>query len=212
MSLVYLKENRTFSLVQTDFLTFEPMSTSTVYSHSRLCYFGLAKPAWSSGIPQGDGQKVKGTIRKETGCPSLCPQPSSQCTKTDRRHSICGELASWFYSVLEMKISACVFFGGFEENHTNFLKGAFLGKRGSLGPTPRLRTVPPHTGLLPWIWSACLGKGQLHQHRKHSERWLSSREARPGPGYMASEPGGSLKSLAADTSLLMCLSSVMPAS
>lgn len=42
--------------------------------------------------------------------------------------------------------------------------------------------------------------------------WLLSREVHFWPGYMASGPGGSLKSLAADTSLLMCLSSVMPAS
>lgn len=77
MSLVYLKEKRTFFfLVQTDFLTFEPMSMSTVYNHSRVCYFGLAKPVWSSGILQSDRQKVKGTIRNGTGCPALCPQPS----------------------------------------------------------------------------------------------------------------------------------------
>lgn len=42
--------------------------------------------------------------------------------------------------------------------------------------------------------------------------WLLSREGHGGPGYMASGLGGSLKSLAAVTSFLMCLSSVMPAS
>lgn len=63
-----------------------------------------------------------------------------------------------------------VFSLGVEENHTNFLKGAFLGKRGSISPVPRLRAFWPHTGPLLWIWSACPGKEEWHQHRKHSER------------------------------------------
>ena len=102
------------------------MSMSTVYNHSRVCYFGLAKPVWSSGILQGDRQ-VKGTSRNETGCPSLRPQPTSQCTQTDRRHSICGKLASWFYYALEIKISACLFFGGRREPH-QFPQRGFSGK------------------------------------------------------------------------------------
>lgn len=47
-----------------------------MYNHSRVCYFGLAKPVWPSGVLQGDRQKVNGTMRNGTRCPSLCPQPS----------------------------------------------------------------------------------------------------------------------------------------
>lgn len=160
------------------------MSTSTVYNHSRVCYFGLAKPVGSTGILPGDRQKVKGTVRNETGCPPCRPQPSSQGSKTDRRHSICGKLASWFYSVLEIKISACLFFGGLKGPNTNFLKGVFLGTSRSLGPMPRLGAVQRHMGPLLWIWSACPGREELRRRREHSEGWLSSREAHPGPGRL----------------------------
>lgn len=206
MSLVYLKENRTFFSSAARFSYFWTNEQGQwCYNHSQVCCFGLAKPVWPSGILQGDRQKGKGTIRKRKAAHP--PPPAlSQSTKTAWRHSTCGRSASWLCRVLKIKISACFFFGGQREPH-HFSRGDSSGEERVIGP------MWPHTGPFFWIWSARPVRGELNQHHKHSERgWLWSREVRERPSYMASGPGGSLKSLAADTSLLMCLSSVMPAS
>lgn len=124
-----------------------------------------------------------------------------------------GELASWFFCVLKIKVSACLFFGGVKENHTSFLEGGSSGEERVISPVPRFRAP---VGLTLGLSS---GSGLQVPRRRDCisilstvKGWLLSGELHDGPGYMASGPGGSLKSLAADTSLLMCLSSVMPAS
>lgn len=98
---------------------------------------------------------------------------------------------------------------GIEENHTDFLgvEGYFfLGS----GTNPDLEAprgdFPSGSGQPQQIWRDCISFVST------VEGWLLSREGHGRPGYMASGLGGSLKSLAADMSFLMCLSSVMPAS
>lgn len=72
------------------------------------------------------------------------------------------------------------------------------------GPNPEVRE--PQSGQPQQTWRDCTG------FRSTVRGWLLSREGHGRPGYTASGPGGSLKSLAADRSFLMCLSSAMPAS
>lgn len=50
-----------------------------------------------------------------------------------------GELASWFFCVLKIKVSACLFFGGVKENHTSFLEGGSSGEERVISPVPRFR-------------------------------------------------------------------------
>lgn len=140
------------------------------------------------------------------------PSTPSRHTQTDRRHSFCGKLASWFYHVLEIKISACLFFGG-QREPPRFPQRGFSGEERVIGPVPRFRALSGHTlGLSSGSGLHVRGKRNCISIISTVKGWLLSREVHPRPGYTASGPGGSLKSLAADTSLLMCLSSVMPAS
>lgn len=105
-----------------------------------------------------------------------------------------------------------VFSLGVKENHTSFLEGVFPEKRGS-------SVLCQGFVLCGHKWGLSPGSGLQVQRRRNCIRVISTVKGRLlscqvhyGSGYMASGPGGSLKSLAADTSLLMCLSSVMPAS
>lgn len=178
--------------------------------NSRVCYFGLAKARLALRYRAGWQMEGQGRYQKPNRLPFPLLPALSQHTKTDWRHSMCGKLASWFFCVLKIKISACLFFGGQREPH-QFPRGGFSGEERVLSPVPVPCSAWPHTRPFS-------GSG-LHVPRRRNciststvKGWLWSRELREGPGYMASGPGGSLKSLAADTSLLMCLSSVMPAS
>lgn len=165
---------------------------------------GLAESRLGLGYPAGWQTPGRGHAAPPSA-PAL-----SQHTRTDCGHRICTKSASWFSCVLKTKISACLFPGG--QRTTPVLEGAFLENRGSSVPCQDSEFCRPHAGL-------SLGSGLQVQRRRNCisilntvKGWLWSREVRVRPGYMASGPGGSLKSLAADTSLLMCLSSVMPAS
>lgn len=179
--------------------------------NSRVCYFGLAKAHLALRYPAGRQTEGQGRSQTRKRLPLPLLPALSQHTKTDWRHSMCGKLASWFFCVVKIKISACLFFGGQREPH-QFPRGGFSGEERVISPVPRFHALGGHTlGL-------SSGSG-LHIPRRRNcisistvKGWLWSRELHYGPGYMASGPGGSLKSLAADTSLLMCLSSVMPAS
>lgn len=187
-----------------------------MYNHSRVCYFGLAKPVWSWGTLQGDRQKVNGTIRNGTGCPSLCPQPSlpGHPDRPEAQHL-------WQVGILVLSCSEnknkCSSFlwrgGGCQREPPPFPQRGFSGEERVIGPVPRFRAPSGHTlGLSSGSGLHVQGRRNCISIISTVKGWLLSREFRRGPGYMASGPGGSLKSLAADMSLLMCLSSVMPAS
>lgn len=106
---------------------------------------------------------------------------------------------------------------GIKESHIDVLEGGRRGglfvKRGPsvLSPNPAVRE--PRVGTFFPVRSTPAEMEGLYRLPKHSER-LALVQGGPqrGPGYMASGLGGSLKSLAAVMSFLMCLSSVMPAS
>lgn len=99
--------------------------------------------------------------------------------------------------------------GKVKENHTNFLKGLFW-RRGS-SPVPGVILRGNMEAFLLDPTSLPMTE-ELHRLHEHGERPALFQGGPGGPGYMASGLGGSLKSLAADTSFLMCRSSVMPAS
>lgn len=180
-----------------------------MYNNSQVCSFGLAKPVWPSGILQDDRQKGKGTISNGTGCPhSSQPLPAHR-DRLETQHSQPVGILILLSSENKNKCLSCLWRS--KRTALISLRGLFW-RRGSsvlcqgftlFGHTPGFSSG---SGLHVQRWRNCISiictvKG-----------WLLSREAHSGPGYMASGPGGSLKSLAADRSFLMCLSSVMPAS
>lgn len=187
-----------------------------MYNHSRVCYFGLAKPVWSWGTLQGDRQKVSGTIRNGTGCPSLCPQPSlpGHPDRPEAQHL--WQVGILVLSCSENKNNCSSFLwrgGGCQREPPPFPQRGCSGEESGIGPVPRFRAPSGHTlGLSSGSGLHVQGRRNCISMISTVKGWLLSREFCRGPGYMASGPGGSLKSLAADTSLLMCLSSVMPAS
>lgn len=138
-----------------------------MYNHSRVCYFGLAKPVWSSGILQGDRRKVKGPMRNGTGCPSLYPLPAHP----DRPEA----QLLWQVGILVLPCSGnknkCLsFLWGSKRTTPISSKGLFWRREGHRVCAKVSSSVWPHTGPFFWIWSACQGKEKLHQHHKHSER------------------------------------------
>lgn len=142
--------------------------------------------------------------------PALCPRPVHQ-DRLWAKHL-------WQVSILVLLYpenkTKCLSFlwGGHREPHQFPGGGLFWRREGHQSRAKIPSSVGNTLGLSP-------GSGLHGQPGRNCisivntvNGWLLSRQAHLRPGYMASGPGGSLKSLAADTSLLMCLSSVMPAS
>lgn len=156
--------------------------------------------------------RAQGHYQKQAAPPSApSPLPVSQ-DRLEAWHL--WQVGILVLACSENKNKRCLFFEGREsvkENCTNVLRGAFLEKRGS--PVPCDGSVlRGHTlGLSSGSGLHVQQRGNCISVISTVKGWLLSREVQSRPGYMASGPGGSLKSLAADTSLLMCLSSVMPA-
>lgn len=156
----------------------------------------------------------KGTIRHKQAASTSQPSAS---TKTDWTAQCLQRVGILALPCLKTELSACLAFGHRREPH-RFSRGAVGGgglfrKRGSsdLSPNPALRepragNFSSQSGQPQQMWRDCIG------FLSTVRGWLWAREGQGRPGYMASGLGGSLKSLAADMSFLMCLSSVMPAS
>lgn len=178
--------------------------------NSRVCYFGLAKACLALRYPAGRQAEGQGRSQTQNRLPlPLLPAFPAHRDRLEAQHV--WQVGFLVLCVLKIKISACLFFGGQREPH-QFPRGGFSGGERVISPVPRFHALCGHTlGL-------SSGSGLPVPRRRNCisistvKGWLWSRELRYGPGYMASGPGGSLKSLAADMSLLMCLSSVMPAS
>lgn len=139
----------------------------------------------------------------------FCSQPSPS-TPRQTRGTACDRLASVLLS--SKNKNKCLSFLWGPKRTTPISSGRLVWRREGHQSCAKVS----HCWATHWAFlldlSSCPEDEELHQHHKHSEGGLLSREVHYGPGYTASGPGGSLKSLAADTSLLMCLSSVMPAS
>lgn len=134
--------------MQTDFLTFEPMSMSTDVPSSRVCDFGLAEPVWPSGALQGDRRKVNGPMRNGTGCPSLCPQPSLPVYPDRPEAQHLWQVGISVLSCSENKNKCSSFFGGggrCQREPPQFPPRGFSGEERAIGPAPRFRAPSGHT-------------------------------------------------------------------
>lgn len=121
-----------------------------MYSHSRGCYFGLAKACLGPRNPAG-WRKSEEHAEKRDRQPLPLPPAPAQRTKTDCGQSICGKSASWFYCILKTKLSACLSFGGHREPH-QFPGGGFSGEEKVIS-----RPVPRFRALLATHWAFLLG-------------------------------------------------------
>lgn len=147
-------------------------------------------------------------LRNGTGSLSPAPAPA-QCTKADCGQSICGNrhlgsTVSWKQNCV------CLSFGGHREPH-QFPGGGFSEKRRSSVLCQDSEFCWQHISLL--LGLVCMSSQGGIASASWAQWTGGSVQGGPflGPGYMASGPGGSLKSLAADTQLAAGSSSVMPA-
>lgn len=180
-----------------------------MYNHSRVCYFGLAKAHLGLGNPAG-WQTEGLEARLETG---QAAPPSAPCSHPVHQDRLQAEHL-WQVGIFvllcpENKNKCLSFLWGSKRTTPISWRGLFWRRESRA-------KIPSSAGHTLGLSS---GSGLHVQPRRNCisiintvNGWLLSREVHFGPDYMASGPGGSLKSLAADTSLLMCLSSVMPAS
>lgn len=182
-----------------------------MYNHSRGCYFGLAKAHLGLRNPAG-WRKGKEHAETRDRQPLSLPPALAQRTKTRLWAKHLWQVGILVLLYPENKTKCLSFLCGSQRTTPISWRGLFWRREGHQSRAKIPSSAGSTLGLSP-------GSGLRVQPRRNCisimstvNGWLLSREAHFGPGYMASGPGGSLKSLAADTSLLMCLSSVMPAS